>query len=105
MAIHREEFGAGTAAVFADAPVQLAAMAGLPAPKVVAVGAWPPDLFPGRQAAGRAFRVVAETIASTIDARLVVFDRSAHNPQIEEAAAFNELLLSTWAAAQSHRLV
>ena len=79
-----------------DAPLQLPALARLSVPKVVVVGGWPADLFPGRQAAGRALRVVGEALADRIEGRLVVFDRSAHNPQIEEPAAFNELLRDIW---------
>ena len=79
-----------------DAPLQLDALAGLSAPKVVVVGGWSADIYPGRQAAGAALRAVGTTLAKRINARLVVFERSAHNPQIEESAAFNELLRATW---------
>jgi len=79
-----------------DAPLQIAALARLAVPKLLVVGSWPADQFPGRQASGRAFRAVAETIANRINARLVVFDRSAHNPQTEEPALFNALLRDTW---------
>ena len=82
-----------------DAPLPIAALARLPVPKLVVVGGWSADLFPGRQASGRAFRAVAETIANRINARLVVFNRSAHNPQTEEPGPFNELLLDTWTDA------
>lgn len=84
-----------------DAPVELAALTRLSVPKVVVVGGWSADLFPGRQAAGRALRVVGETLADSIEATLVVFERSAHNPQIEESAAFNELLRDTWNRASA----
>ena len=79
-----------------DAPLQIAALARLTVPKLVVVGGWPADLFSGRQASGSAFRAVAETIANRINARLVVFERSAHNPQAEEPTLFNELLRDTW---------
>ena len=82
-----------------DAPVQLVALAELSVPKVVVVGGWPEDLFPGRQAAGRALRTVAQTLATRTKSQLVVFERSAHNPQIEEPTAFNELLRNTWTHA------
>jgi pimeloyl-ACP methyl ester carboxylesterase len=85
-----------------DAPLQIAALARLTVPKLMVVGGWPPDLFPGRQASGRAFRTVAETIANRINARLVVFDRSAHNPQTEEPGLFNELLRDTWTNPALH---
>ena len=79
-----------------DAPVQLDALARLSVPKVVVVGGWPADLFPGRQAAGQALRSVGEAIAIRIKAQLFAFERSAHNPQLEEPTAFNELLRDTW---------
>ena len=79
-----------------NAPLRLPALARLSVPKVVVVGGWPADLFPGRQGAGRALRVVAEALAGATRARLVVFDRSAHNPQLEEPDGFNELLRDTW---------
>jgi pimeloyl-ACP methyl ester carboxylesterase len=82
-----------------DAPVQIGALARLAVPKVVVVGGWPIDLFPGRQASGSALRVVAETIVNRINARLVVFRRSAHNPQAEEPALFNEFLRDVWTDA------
>jgi pimeloyl-ACP methyl ester carboxylesterase len=40
----------------ADAPVQFSVLQQLAAPKVVAVGEWKPELFPGRETAGRALR-------------------------------------------------
>ena len=79
-----------------DAPLHLDTLARLSVPKVVVVGGWPAALFPGRQAAGGALRSIGKTIANTIKAQLVVFERSAHNPQSEEPVAFNELLRATW---------
>jgi pimeloyl-ACP methyl ester carboxylesterase len=79
-------------------------LARLSVPKLVVVVGWPADLFPGRQAAGRALRVVADSLADQIKARLVLFDRSAHNPQVEESDAFNDLLRDTWDRASSAAL-
>ena len=79
-----------------NAPLRLPALARLSVPKVVVVGGWRADLFPRRQSAGRALRVVAEALTRATGSRLIVFDRSAHNPQLEEPAAFNALLRETW---------
>lgn len=88
-------------AVAGDARLQLPTLARLSVPKLVVVGGWPADLFPGRQAAGRALLVVAHALADQLKAPLVVFDRSAHNPQIEESDAFNDLLRDTRRRASS----
>jgi proline iminopeptidase len=46
----------------------------------------------------------SETIASLIpDARLVVFEKSGHSPQIEEAEAFQELVRGFLAEALAAR--
>lgn len=77
-----------------DAPVDFDVLASLEIPKVVAVGSWPEKLGP--RTAGLAFRAVADTISSRIGADLVVFDRSTHNPQLQQPDEFNELLRRTW---------
>ena len=79
-----------------DAPVSFDVLADLPVPKVVAVGGWPQDLT-SSPAAGAAFRAVAETVAARIGADLVVFDRSTHNPQLQQPDEFNDLLRRLWA--------
>lgn len=83
-------------ALASDASIELAVLRGATWPKVVVRGAWPADRFPGREAAGGALRAVASRLADEIAARLVDFDSSAHNPQIEEPEAFNDLLRTTW---------
>jgi pimeloyl-ACP methyl ester carboxylesterase len=79
-----------------DAPVAYDVLAGLAVPKVVVVGGWPADLAASRTA-GLAFRAVADTIGARIGADLVVFDRSTHNPQLQQPDEFNDLLRRVWA--------
>ena len=68
----------------------------LAVPKVVAVGGWP-DTATTSRTAGVAFRAVAESIVDRIGATLKVFDKSTHNPQLQQAGEFNEMLRQTWA--------
>ncbi len=69
-------------------------------PKVLVRGARPPERFPGQETGGRAFREVCEVIAQAIGGRIVVFDNSAHNPQMEEAEEFNDFLRGVWRSAR-----
>ena len=82
-----------------DAPVDLAALRALDVPKVVVSGGWPQPGAAGPSPAGEAFRAVADALAERIGAQRVEFAGSSHNPQLEEAEAFNRLLRSTWAAS------
>lgn len=61
------------------------------------MGGWPADLT-SSPAAGAAFRAVADIVAARIGADLVVFDRSTHNPQVQQSHEFNEMLrrLGDW---------
>jgi pimeloyl-ACP methyl ester carboxylesterase len=86
-----------------DAPVAFDVLSALAVPKVLAVGGWPEDLTAARHV-GRAFRVVAETIAARIGADVVTFDRSTHNPQLQQPESFNELLRRVWAQPSDKRL-
>lgn len=79
-----------------DAPVDLAVLAQLAVPKVVVAGAWP-----GQPQSGAPFRAVVNRLAARVGADVAVFPRSAHNPQLEEPDAFNQLLRSTWTAPLS----
>ncbi|MBI3998594.1 MAG: alpha/beta hydrolase [Armatimonadetes bacterium] len=82
-----------------DAPIPLDVLAAAPFPKVLARGAWRPDLFPGRETTAQAHRIVCEIMAEAINASVVVFNDSAHNPQMEEAERFNALLQQVWQSA------
>jgi len=68
-------------------------------PKLLVRGAWKPELA-GRSDGGKDFAAVCEAIAERIGARVVVFEDSTHNPQLQEPDAFNELLLELWRAAE-----
>jgi pimeloyl-ACP methyl ester carboxylesterase len=85
----------------ADAPVDLGALAAADVPKTVLAGGWGEARSPGASAAGAAFRVTAERLSAAIGADLAVFEHSAHNPQMEQAAEFNALLRRTWASASA----
>jgi pimeloyl-ACP methyl ester carboxylesterase len=80
-----------------DAPVDFPALAALDVPKVVAVGGWPNGDMAARTA-GRAFRAVARSMADRIGAEVVVFERSTHNPQLQQPDEFNALLRRVWSA-------
>jgi pimeloyl-ACP methyl ester carboxylesterase len=84
-----------------DASIDLAGLAVSRFPKVVAVGAWDPAIHPDLAeiaASRRRQAVLAEhqALAQRINARLVTFSQSAHNPMFEEPDEFNALLRSTW---------
>lgn len=78
-----------------DAPFDFEALAA-PFPKVLVRGAWSTEVAPGREDAGAGFGAVCEVVAERIGGRVVVFERSAHNPQIQEPEAFNALLRKVW---------
>lgn len=86
-------------ALASDAPIRYETLRQATWPKIVACGGWPGDLFPDSQRGGAALRSVASRLAACIDARLVEFERSAHNPQLEEPDAFNTLLREAWRSA------
>jgi pimeloyl-ACP methyl ester carboxylesterase len=78
-----------------DAPFEFDALAAARFPKVLVRGAWLPEVA-GSVGAGRDFAAVCETIAARIGARVVVFEHSTHNPQLQEPDAFNQLLRDLW---------
>jgi pimeloyl-ACP methyl ester carboxylesterase len=80
-----------------DAPIDFDALASAPFEKVLVRGAWRPEVV-GREGAGWEFAAVCRVLAERIGGKVVVFDRSAHNPQREEPEAFNRLLRELWAA-------
>ncbi len=84
-----------------DAPIDLEALTAAAFPKVVVRGGWRDDVAPGRGRAGEGFRVTCEAVAAAIGARIVVFEQSAHNPQLEEPERFNALLRGVWAEAEA----
>lgn len=85
-----------------DAPIPFAVLAKTRFPKVLVRGAWPPERFPGQESGARALQAVCEAIAQAIGGTIVVFEDSAHNPQIEEAERFNTFLRSVWSSVRHH---
>lgn len=82
-----------------DAPLEFETLARTTFPKVLVRGAWRAEIA-GRKGAGRDFAAVCQTIADRIGARIVVFDDSTHNPQLQQPEAFNQLLHDTWASTE-----
>jgi pimeloyl-ACP methyl ester carboxylesterase len=81
-----------------DAPFRFDELRAANFPKLLVRGAWQPEVV-GRDDAGKDFAAVCERIAQQIGAAsVVVFDRSTHNPQLQEPDAFNAFLRQTWAA-------
>lgn len=83
-----------------EPPIDFDVLAAAPFPKVMVRGAWSADVA-GREGAGRDFEAVCRVIAERIGARIEVFVRSTHNPQLQEPEPFNELLRALWAEAAS----
>jgi pimeloyl-ACP methyl ester carboxylesterase len=80
-----------------DAPFQFEVLRAAAFPKLLVRGAWRPEVV-GRDDGGKDFAAVSDRIAQQIDAApVVVFEQSAHNPQLQEPEAFNALLRETWA--------
>jgi len=74
-----------------DAPIRLDVLSQAAFPTVVAAGG-----YNNHTRGGRDFAAVCRTLAEAIGARLVVFERSTHTPQIEEPEAFNQILRELW---------
>ena len=85
-----------------DAPFQFQVLRAARFPKLLVRGAWKPEVV-GRDDAGKDFAAVCDRIAQQIGARVVVFEQSTHNPQLQEPEAFNALVRETWAAAVPRR--
>jgi pimeloyl-ACP methyl ester carboxylesterase len=59
------------------------------------IRAWKAEVT-AREGGGRDYAAVCRVIAARIGARLVTFERSTHNPQLQEPQAFNHLLKELW---------
>jgi len=78
------------------AEIPLAPVASAAFPKLVCLGGRS-DADPNvKRTAGRAYAALCRAIAERIGADLQVFEHSSHNPQIEEAPAFNQRLRKLW---------
>jgi len=74
-----------------DASVNWSQLRDTTFPKLSVGGGWPAESgYPHR--VGRAFRAVVESVAARTGGEVVVFDRSTHNPQVEQSTEFNEML-------------
>jgi pimeloyl-ACP methyl ester carboxylesterase len=74
-----------------DAPIRLDLLAQATFPTVVVAGG-----YESHTRGGRDFAAVCRRLADGIGARLVVFERSTHTPQLEEPEEFNRLLRELW---------
>ncbi len=79
-----------------DAEIPYEVLAGAAFPKVLARGGWNPEQVGRKAQVGAAFGAVCNAIADRTGGRVVRFANSTHNPQSEEASAFNELLREVW---------
>ena len=82
-----------------DAPIDHAALRAAGFPVCLVRGGWAEDVA-GRTGGGLDFAAVCETLSKLIGARLVVFERSSHNPQLQEPEAFNRFLEDLWTSVQ-----
>ncbi|CAA9471002.1 MAG: hypothetical protein AVDCRST_MAG38-1303 [uncultured Solirubrobacteraceae bacterium] len=82
-----------------DAPVDYEALAAASFPKVLVHGGWNPEVVGHKAKVGAGFAAVCRAIAERIGGEVESFAGSAHTPQHEEAAAFNELLRRVWTAS------
>lgn len=79
-----------------DAPIDLATLAAAPWPILIVKGGWPDSI--GTDLLRDASASVCRSLQAEIGGELVEFEDSAHNPQIEESARFNDLLRAFWAS-------
>jgi pimeloyl-ACP methyl ester carboxylesterase len=77
-----------------DAPIDLAALAAALWPTLIVKGGWPGST--GTDLLRDASASISHSLHAQIGGELVEFERSAHNPQIEESARFNSLLRAFW---------
>lgn len=88
-----------------DAPVAFEALAVASFPKVIVRGAWQAQQRAGRVMPAKAMQATAEAAARKSGAELVVFESSAHDPQMEEPDRFNDLLRRIWSRAEVGKTV
>jgi len=86
-----------------DAPVAFDVLAAASFPKVIVRGDWPAQRRAGRVMPAEAMQATSEAAARRSLAELVVFEASAHNPQMEEPERFNDLLRRIWSARLTRR--
>ncbi len=82
-----------------DAPIDYDALAAAGFPKLLVHGGWNPEVVGHKAKVGAGFAAVCHAVAQRIGGEVESFAASAHTPQHDEAAAFNELLRRVWASA------
>jgi pimeloyl-ACP methyl ester carboxylesterase len=81
---------------YAEAPVDLDALAAIRGPKVIVMGASRPPTTPDRDEAQASVEAMSLALAQRIGGELVRFDGSTHVAPVEEPERFNELLRQVW---------
>lgn len=84
----------------ASAPVDYAALAAAPFPKVLVVGGQAPPTAPGGERHARLGRALIAALEG-VGADIHVFERSTHFAPSEEPERFNDLLRATWTSARA----
>ncbi len=82
-----------------DAPLDYDALAAATFPKILVHGGWNPEVVGHKAKVGAGFAAVCHAIAERIGGQVERFPGSAHTPQHDEAAAFNDLLRRVWGSA------
>jgi pimeloyl-ACP methyl ester carboxylesterase len=88
---------------YAEAPVDLEALAAIRGPRVIVMGASRPPTTPDREAAQASVEAMSLALAQRIGGELVRFDRSTHVAPVEEPERFNELLRRVWGVESRQR--
>jgi pimeloyl-ACP methyl ester carboxylesterase len=86
---------------FWEAEIPTEALAAARFPKLVCTGGRATAKPAAKALAGAAYGAACAALAGAIGGRLVSFDRSGHNPQIEEPDVFNQTLLELWRIGQA----
>jgi pimeloyl-ACP methyl ester carboxylesterase len=103
--LSEEEFAAIRATMserpFWEADIPTEALAAARFPKLVCTGGRATATLAAKALAGAAYETTCAALAAAIGARLVTFERSGHNPQVDEPEAFNQTLLELWRSGQA----
>jgi pimeloyl-ACP methyl ester carboxylesterase len=86
---------------FWEADIPTEALAAARFPKLVCTGGRATATPAAKALAGAAYGAACAVLAGASGGRLVSFDRSGHNPQIDEPDAFNQTLLELWRSVQT----
>jgi pimeloyl-ACP methyl ester carboxylesterase len=75
-----------------EAVVPLDALRDQPFPKLIVSGDWQNVSAQARELAGAALKAICDELAEQIGAKRVIIPDAAHTPQVEQPAAFNQVL-------------